>query len=58
VRLDQRKGGGAGLGLAIARRIAELHGGHLILADRADGQPGLCVQVWLPARCPALTKRS
>ncbi|MAP32253.1 MAG: two-component sensor histidine kinase [Marinobacter sp.] len=58
VRLDQRKGGGAGLGLAIARRIAELHGGHLILADRADGQSGLCVQVWLPARCPALTKRS
>ena len=30
----------------------------LILADRADGQSGLCVQVWLPARCPALTKRS
>jgi two-component system sensor histidine kinase QseC len=50
VRLDQRIGGGAGLGLAIARRIAELHGGHLILSDREDGQPGLCVQVWLPAQ--------
>ncbi|MGC8119821.1 ATP-binding protein [Marinobacter sp. VGCF2001] len=50
VRLDQRQGGGAGLGLAIARRIAELHGGHLILADRPDGGPGLCVQVWLPTR--------
>jgi two-component system sensor histidine kinase QseC len=50
VRLDQRKGGGAGLGLAIARRIAELHGGHLHLSGRDDGEPGLCVHVWLPAR--------
>lgn len=49
VRLDQRAGGGAGLGLAIARRIAELHGGQLTLLDRADGHPGLCVHVWLPA---------
>lgn len=49
VRLDQRVGGGAGLGLAIARRIAELHGGQLSLANRADGQPGLCVHIWLPA---------
>nr|WP_238942211.1 ATP-binding protein [Marinobacter sediminum] len=50
VRLDQRLGGGAGLGLAIARRIAELHGGQLTLNDRPDGQPGLCVNIWLPAR--------
>ncbi len=53
VRLDQRLGGGAGLGLAIARRIAELHRGQLTLAAREDGQPGLCVNIWLPAR-PAL----
>lgn len=53
VRLDQRQGGGAGLGLAIARRIAELHGGHLVLSDRPDGGSGLCVRVWLPTsyRC-------
>ncbi|KAA1174377.1 two-component sensor histidine kinase [Marinobacter salinexigens] len=50
VRLDQRKGGGAGLGLAIARRIAELHDGHLTLSERPDHQDGLCVNVWLPAR--------
>ncbi|MDY6840642.1 MAG: ATP-binding protein [Pseudomonadota bacterium] len=51
VRLDQRLGGGAGLGLAIARRIAELHGGQLTLGDRPDGHSGLCVTIWLPARC-------
>lgn len=50
VRLDQRLGAGAGLGLAIARRIAELHGGQLSLNERPDGQPGLCVDIWLPAR--------
>ncbi|AZR41512.1 ATP-binding protein [Marinobacter salarius] len=53
VRLDQRLGGGAGLGLAIARRIAELHGGQLTLMKRDDGQSGLCVSIWLPAQpCP------
>lgn len=53
VRLDQRLGGGAGLGLAIARRIAELHGGQLTLMKRDDGQSGLCVGIWLPAQpCP------
>jgi len=49
VRLDQRQGGGAGLGLAIARRIAELHGGQLTLSSRPDGASGLCVDIWLPA---------
>ncbi|MBW4935301.1 ATP-binding protein [Marinobacter sp. F4206] len=57
VRLDQRLGGGAGLGLAIARRIAELHGGQLTLDDRPDGQTGLCVHIWLPAR-PATRSRA
>ncbi|MDX1458283.1 MAG: ATP-binding protein [Marinobacter sp.] len=56
VRLDQRRGGGAGLGLAIARRIAELHGGHLTLGERTDGRSGLCVSIWLPAR-PARENR-
>ncbi|WP_166267815.1 sensor histidine kinase [Marinobacter caseinilyticus] len=48
VRLDQRKGRGAGLGLAIAQHIAELHGGSLQLDDRSDGHTGLCATVSLP----------
>jgi len=48
-RLDQRQGAGAGLGLAIARRITELHKGSLTLLDRSDGKTGLCVEIWLPA---------
>lgn len=58
VRLDQRLGGGAGLGLAIARRIAELHGGQLTLADRPDSQRGLCATIWLPARPSSKRKRA
>ncbi len=58
VRLDQRRGGGAGLGLAIARRIAELHGGQLTLSDRTDGQSGLCVSIWLPAQPARKTNRA
>lgn len=48
VRLDQRKGSGAGLGLAIAQRITQLHRGSLVLDGRADGHSGLCVRVVLP----------
>jgi len=48
VRLDRRTGSGAGLGLTIARRIAELHSGTLTLHDRSDGGSGLCVAVHLP----------
>ena len=40
-------GRGSGLGLSIVRRIAELHGGAVRLANRAQG--GLCCEVWLPA---------
>lgn len=49
-RLDQRQGAGAGLGLAIARRIAELHGGQLTLTGRTDRRSGLCVNIWIPVR--------
>ena len=49
--------GGSGLGLAIARRIAELHGGQLTLGDRPDGNSGLCVSIWLPARATSRLKK-
>lgn len=52
VRLDQRQGTGAGLGLAIAARIADIHQGTLTLHNRTDGRSGLCVDVWLPLAEP------
>lgn len=36
-----------GLGLALVREIAHLHGGGATLANRADG--GACATLWLPA---------
>lgn len=42
-------GNHSGLGLAIARTIAEAHDGSLIVADRPDGEPGACLILELPA---------
>jgi signal transduction histidine kinase len=41
-----RETGGAGLGLAIARAVAEAHGGRLEIANRASG--GFCAMLVLP----------
>ncbi len=41
-----RATGGAGLGLTLARAIAEQHGGHLTLANRPEG--GLAAELRLP----------
>lgn len=41
-----RQSGGYGLGLAIARRAIELHGGQISATNRATG--GLCVTILLP----------
>ncbi len=46
-RLDSRSGG-LGLGLAICRRIAEVHGATLAFLPRADGATGLRVEVTFP----------
>lgn len=48
VRLPDSQAPGSGLGLAIARRLAELHGGTLLLGDGLAGR-GLAVEVRLPA---------
>ncbi|MGI9003708.1 MAG: sensor histidine kinase, partial [Pseudonocardia sp.] len=57
VRLDEARtahGGGAGLGLAIARGIARAHNGDLHCIDPPDGQ-GAAFNLTLP--CPALKPR-
>ncbi|WP_408586733.1 ATP-binding protein [Novosphingobium sp.] len=45
---DEAFGAHSGLGLAIARTIAEAHDGTLTIADRADGAPGACLVLELP----------
>jgi signal transduction histidine kinase len=42
-------GGGTGLGLAVARWVATLHGGTLRFVDPPADSPGACVRLELPA---------
>ncbi len=53
-RAERRRGSGAGIGLALVRRIVELHGGTVRITDRPGG--GACFSVSLTrvaARIPA-----
>ncbi|WP_084356165.1 sensor histidine kinase [Novosphingobium lentum] len=53
VRPDSEEfGAHSGLGLAIARTIAEAHDGTLTIADRPDGASGACLVLELPAARP------
>ncbi|MCW1382453.1 sensor histidine kinase [Novosphingobium sp. KCTC 2891] len=45
---DEAFGAHSGLGLAIARTIAEAHDGTLVIADRPDGAAGACLVLELP----------
>ncbi len=50
VRPDEEDfGNHSGLGLAIARAIAEAHDGSLTAEERPDGAPGACLSLRLPA---------
>lgn len=42
------KPGGSGIGLLLARHIAERHEGWLTLEARDDGETGACARMWLP----------
>ncbi|MBC7491847.1 MAG: sensor histidine kinase, partial [Novosphingobium sp.] len=42
-------GSHSGLGLAIARTIAQAHDGTLVITERADGREGACLVLALPA---------
>lgn len=53
-RMDSRNAG-HGLGLAICRKIADLHGASLVLLSRDDGAEGLLVRVEIPAQ-PILSR--
>jgi len=46
---EESFGNHSGLGLAIARTIAEAHDGTLYVADRPDGHAGACLVLELPA---------
>ncbi len=45
---DEQFGQHSGLGLAIARNIAEGHGGTVTVQDRTDGLSGSCFEITLP----------
>jgi nitrogen-specific signal transduction histidine kinase len=51
-----RRAGGAGLGLAIARKMVEAHGGRLELASSAAGTTARIVLPWESVADPTPSK--
>jgi Signal transduction histidine kinase len=49
-RVGQEQGGGAGVGLALVRRVANLHGGHAWIEDRPGGGTRAVLAVGAAAR--------
>jgi signal transduction histidine kinase len=51
-----RRAGGAGLGLAIARKMVEAHGGRLELTSSATGTTARIVLPWEATVAPTLSE--
>jgi PAS domain S-box-containing protein len=49
-RTLDRAQGGLGIGLALVKRLVELHGGHVRCENRRDGEPGARFVVCLPRK--------
>ncbi len=46
--LGSSRRGGSGIGLAVAKRLVEIHGGHIEVDSPIDGGRGACFRFWWP----------